>query len=160
MSRAPRYRDLLRRGRSGNQHQRILAARREQQYRADSRSTTITKPTSTTVRTLGNHLIQFGFQLRKDQFDDLNPTVDVNGSYTFDGEITNGKNSAGDAINALADFLLGDIKTGSYSLAQPLIGRRNYNVGLYIQDDWKLSPKLTLNLGLRWEYESPLTRRQ
>ncbi len=106
---------------------------------------------------LGNHLIQFGFQLRKDQFDDLNPTADVNGSYTFTGEITNGKNTAGDPINALADFLLGDIKTGSYSLAQPLIGRRNYNIGLYIQDDWKVTPKLTLNLGLRWEYESPLT---
>ena len=107
---------------------------------------------------LGNHLIQFGLQLRKDQFDDLNPTVDVNGSYTFTGEISNGKNSSGDPINALADFLLGDIKTGSYSLAQPLIGRRNYNVGLYIGDDWKLNPKLTLNLGLRWEYESPLPR--
>ena len=108
-------------------------------------------------KTIGNHLIQFGFQLRKDQFDDLNPTADVNGSFTFDGSITNGKNSSGDPINALADFLLGDIKTGSYSLAQPLIGRRNYNLGLYLEDDWKISPKLTLNLGLRWEYESPIT---
>jgi Carboxypeptidase regulatory-like domain/TonB-dependent Receptor Plug Domain/TonB dependent receptor len=107
-------------------------------------------------KTLGNHLLQFGFQLRKDQFDDLNPTADVNGSFTFDGSITNGKNSSGDPINALADFLLGDIKTGSYSLAQPLIGRRNYNVGLYVQDDWKVTPKLSLNLGLRWEYESPI----
>src|SRR6202041_898204 len=68
-------------------------------------------------KALGNHLVQFGFQLRKDQFDDLTPTGDVNGSFTFDGSITNAKNSSGDAVNALADFLLGDIKTGSYSLA-------------------------------------------
>ena len=108
-------------------------------------------------KSAGNHLLQFGAQLRKNQFDDLNPTGDLNGSFTFDGSITSAKNTAGDPINALADFLLGNIKTSSYSLAQPLIGRRNYNVGLYFQDDWKLRPNLTLNLGLRWEYESPMT---
>ena len=108
-------------------------------------------------KSLGRHLMQFGFELRKNQFDDLNPTGDVNGSFTFDGSITSAKNTAGDPVNSLADFLLGDIKSSAYSLAQPLIGRRNYNVGLYFQDDWKLRRNLTLNLGLRWEYESPMT---
>ncbi|HTB11943.1 MAG TPA: TonB-dependent receptor [Bryobacteraceae bacterium] len=111
----------------------------------------------TTSKSVGNHLIQFGGQLRKNQFDDRNPTGDVNGTYSFDGSITSAKNTSGDAIDALADFLLGDIKTSTYSLAQPLIGRRNYNVGLFVQDDWKIRPNLTLNLGLRWEYESPFT---
>lgn len=110
-----------------------------------------------TSKSLGNHLIQFGGALRKNQFDDYNPIADVNGSYTFDGSITSAKNTTGDPINGLADFLLGDIKTSSYSLPQPLIGRRNYNAGLFVQDDWKIRPNLTLNLGLRWEYEAPLT---
>jgi hypothetical protein len=111
----------------------------------------------TTSKSLGNHLITFGAALRKNQFDDFNPTSDASGSYTFDGSITSPKNSSGDGINALADFLLGSVKTGSYALPQPLIGRRNYNVSGFIQDDWKIRPNLTLNLGLRWEYESPFT---
>ena len=66
-------------------------------------------------------------------------------------------NTAGDPVNSLADFLLGDIKTSGYALPQPPAGRRNYNLGIFAQDDWKITPKLTLNLGVRWEYESPMT---
>jgi hypothetical protein len=109
------------------------------------------------TKSIGKHLLQFGFQLRKNQFDDFNPTADVNGSYSFDGSLTSAKNTSGDGINALADFLLGDIKTASYSLPQPLIGRRNYNLALYLQNSWKAKPNLTVNFGLRWEYESPFT---
>ena len=87
---------------------------------------------ASTTKSLGNHLIQFGGQFRRNQFDDLKPTGDVNGSYTFDGSITSAKNSSGDPINSLADFLPGEVKTSTYSLAQPLIGRRNFTFGLYI----------------------------
>lgn len=52
------------------------------------------------------------------QFDDYNPTSDVNGSYTFGGSITSAKNTAGHPVNALADFLLGAIKASSYSLPE------------------------------------------
>jgi outer membrane receptor protein involved in Fe transport len=108
-------------------------------------------------KSIGNHLLNFGVQFRRNQFDDFNPIADVNGSYTFNGSITSPKNTSGDAINELADFLLGDIYTASYSLPQPLIGRRNYSLAFYLQDAWKIRPNLTLNLGLRWEYESPFT---
>jgi len=110
----------------------------------------------TNSKTIGNHLLQFGVQQRWDQFDDFNPPGNVNGDLSFTGELTSPKNTSGDGIDALADFLLGDIKGASYELPQPLIGRRNSNTALYLQDDWKLRPNLTLNLGLRWEYESPL----
>ena len=108
-------------------------------------------------KSIGNHLLNFGVQFRRNQFDDFNPIADVNGSYTFNGSITSPKNTSGDAINGLADFLLGDIETSSYSLPQPLIGRRNYNLAFYLQDAWKIRPNLTLNVGIRWEYESPFT---
>jgi len=109
-----------------------------------------------------NHLIKFGVDLRKNQFNIYNPGGTGNsgwftGNYTFTGEITSASHTGGNPVNSLADFLLGDIKTSGYALPQPPAGRRNYNLGLYVQDDWKVTQKLTVNLGLRYEFESPMT---
>ena len=71
------------------------------------------------------------------------PTFSFNGAFTG---------------NPVADFLLGD--PSSAALSSVLIGDIRYKYyGGYINDDWKVTPKLTLNLGLRYEYWTPAYER-
>jgi hypothetical protein len=53
------------------------------------------------------------------------------------------------------DFLLGLPQTAGRGVAAPLIHALNTDFALFVQDDWKITPKLTLNLGIRYEYNSP-----
>jgi hypothetical protein len=67
------------------------------------------------------------------------------GSFTFNGAFTG---------NAIADFLLGD--PSSAAITSVFIGDLRYKYyGGYVNDDWKITPKLTLNLGIRYEYWNP-----
>lgn len=102
------------------------------------------------------HAIKSGAQLRLNGFDVYNPGANFAGVYTFNGELTSPTRSAGNPVNALADFLLGGIQTAAYDLPQPTTNRRNVNVAAFLQDDWRLTPRLTLNLGVRYEYEAPV----
>jgi hypothetical protein len=113
-------------------------------------------PFGTITKTFGPHTFRFGGSLRKNEFNSYNPATSPEGSIAFDGTITN-HGASGNANTGIADFLLGKIKTTNYEQPQPPTGRRNYNLGIFFQDDWKVSEKLTFNLGLRYEFESPLT---
>jgi hypothetical protein len=113
-------------------------------------------PFGTVTKTYGPHTFKVGASLRMNQFNSFNPATTPPGLFTFDGSITN-HGASGTPNTEIADFLLGKIKTTSYEQTQPLTGRRNTNFGAFVQDDWKVSPKLTLNLGIRYEYESALT---
>jgi hypothetical protein len=113
-------------------------------------------PFGTITKTIGAHTFKLGGSIRKNQFNSFNPATSPEGAIAFDGSITN-HGAAGNPNTGIADFLLGKIKTTNYEQAQPPTGRRNYNWGAFLQDDWKVMSKLTLNLGVRYEYESPLT---
>lgn len=108
-----------------------------------------------TTHLKGKHNLRFGAQLYQNQF--WYPFGNnLSGSYSFNGEITGlGIPGRDNPVNALADLLLGAVKTAGYPVPQIPTNRVNYNLGLFVNDDWKVSRKLTLNLGLRYEFETP-----
>jgi hypothetical protein len=113
-------------------------------------------PFGTVTKTVGPHTFKVGASLRKNEFNSFNPATSPEGLIQFDGSITN-HGASGTPNTQIADFLLGTIKQTQYEQPQPPTGRRNSNFGVFVQDDWKIMPKLTLNLGIRYEYESALT---
>src|SRR5207245_701466 len=69
--------------------------------------------------------------------------------------ITDARQQAGSVGDSLAILLLGypALFAPDYTLNWPC--ERGYELGLYFADDWRITRKLTLNLGLRWDYFSP-----
>src|SRR6201999_101963 len=86
-------------------------------------------PFGTVTKTYGPHTFKFGASLRKNQFNSYNPATSPEGTLSFDGSITN-HGTGGNANTGIADFELGQIKTGSYEQPMPPTGRRNWNLGL------------------------------
>jgi hypothetical protein len=83
------------------------------------------------------------------------------GYYSFGRAFTQGPNPASASATAgfgVATLLLGAPTGGQFSLDPSLACSQKY-IAWYVQDDWKVLPSLTLNLGLRYEYQSPWTDR-
>lgn len=107
---------------------------------------------------LGNHAISLGGDFVRTQFDG-NWVVANNGIFSFDGTATskyvNGVRSSADPGNGLADLELGYPVSGQAALGTSLGSFRGVDVDGYVQDAWRVRPNLTLNFGIRYDFDNP-----
>ena len=101
----------------------------------------------------GTHTIKVGFAFVR-EYNFRIAARYARGNMTFNGSFSQDPNNRGTTGDAMADFLLGDASGGT-------IGNQNgesmlsHNYAVYAQDDWRIAPRLTLNLGVRWDRFGP-----
>src|SRR5439155_23862462 len=102
----------------------------------------------------GRHILKFGAEIRERR--NIEKTLtQPSGQFNLSPTGTGLPGVAGTG-NALASFLVGFTDSFSRSETEQL-NRYNWYLAGYLQDDWKISPHLTLNLGVRWETDTPIT---
>ena len=107
---------------------------------------------------LGRHSFKSGYEFQHVQTEvqDVNPLY---GRDTYGAGFTRVAGATGNnALYTLGDFMLG--LRSQYALSNILVANLRQNMHfLYVQDDWRLTDRLTLNLGLRYEYATPWVER-
>jgi Carboxypeptidase regulatory-like domain len=107
----------------------------------------ITQDDLTYIR--GRHNFKFGFELRKYYYNNVGKSG--SGDFRFDPITTQFPGSSDSTGHAFASFLLGAVRRTDRGITRTNPGYRVAQPGFYAMDDWKITRKLTLNLGLRWE---------
>ena len=110
----------------------------------------------------GTHLMKLGGEQRiffNNFFQPPNPT----GLFNFTDDVTsdtpNSGAEGGTQGNPFASLLFGYPDNSSVINIYPAVANKSKETGFYFQDDWKVTPRLTLNLGLRYEWSTPYTER-
>ena len=111
------------------------------------------------TKVTGNQTFKFGVDYRRYQGSELGRQT-ASGAFEFANTDTRGLNPDGSIIpgtgSDLASFLLGQADRARVQ-ANPSFGRRSGYIAGFFQDDWRVNGQLTLNLGVRYEYEGPFT---
>ena len=104
----------------------------------------------------GRHSMKFGFELRPSYNYEINrPTL--SGAFTF-SPLATGQPGVASSGNGLASLLVG-FPTGFAARETQVLDRYSWYMSGFVQDDWQVSRDLTLNIGVRWEVDTPITDR-
>lgn len=98
----------------------------------------------------GTHAFKFGGEVR-------HATIYSAGYSNGRGTFKFAGNLAFNGSTALEDFLAGDPAQGKLTFGNPIRNYRNDAYAAFAQDDWRIRPRVTLNIGLRWEYSKPIS---
>lgn len=108
---------------------------------------TVIQAEDTAIITKGTHTMRAGFQAFRDRIDTFySGNAGIAGQFGFNGQYTG---------LAEADFMAGLPYNVQGGIAGGTWGQRSTVYGAFFQDDWRVTPHLTLNLGLRWELHTP-----
>ena len=104
----------------------------------------------------GNHAFKFGFDTNWQQTNGAD-TQNQQGTTVFSGNETAFPSAAGRTTSGdpLASFLVGALDSATYNGLFVVPGMRYHYFAAFVQDDWKVSRKLTVNYGLRWDLFTP-----
>lgn len=113
----------------------------------------------TVNKTVASHSIKLGGEFRVNIENQNSPASNF-GSFSTTRAFTQKNPVTSDAAsgNSLASFLLGMPTSGSVPINPALAYSYRYYSG-FVQDDWRLSKSISVNLGLRWDMETPVTER-
>ena len=106
--------------------------------------------------TRGKHTLKFGGEVRRVRYNQIGGVV-TRGRFGFDNRYTSNPllPAASRGGVGMADFLLGHFNRAEGQVGAPIANFRSNYFALYFQDNWKVTPKLSMNWGLRWENDQP-----
>ena len=102
----------------------------------------------------GRHSFKFGGEARRDQYNQVGNQF-ARGQFTFTNNATRNLAMSGRTGDNFADFLLGEVYQAEAAVSIANARFRTWSMALYVDDTWRLSSKLTLNFGLRYELTPP-----